>query len=114
MKKTIILLLSLISVLVLLVRFSPNILELVFGIKPKSGLSILSQPTEATVFIDGEEVGKTPYESKDLVVKQYIIKLEKDQALWQGKVSLNSGALTVINRDLAEEIAFSSREILSF
>lgn len=113
MKKTIILLLSLISVLVLLVRFSPNILELVFGIKPKSGLSILSQPTEATVFIDGEEVGKTPYESKDLVVKQYIIKLEKDQALWQGKVSLNSGALTVINRDLAEEIASSSGEILS-
>lgn len=113
MKKTIILLLSLISILVLVVRFSPNILDMVFGIKPKSGLSILSQPAEATVFIDGTEVGKTPYENKDLTVKQYLIKLEKDNRVWQGRVNLNSGTLTVINRDLAKEIASSSGEILS-
>lgn len=113
MKKTIILILSLISILVLLVRFSPQIVETIFKIKPKSGISVLSLPSEAAVFIDEVEVGTTPYENKDLEVKEYLIRLEKDRSIWQGKISLKGGTLTVINRDLSEKVASSSGEILS-
>lgn len=113
MKKTIFFILSLISLLILLMRFTPKITENILGIKPKSGISILSQPTEATVFIDGKEVGRTPYENKDLEVREYLIKIEKDHSEWIGKVNLNSGTLTVINRDLSPDVASSSGEILS-
>lgn len=113
MKKTVFFILSLISILILLMRFTPTITERVLGIKPKSGVSILSQPAEATVFIDQKEVGRTPYENKDLEVKEYLVKIEKDNTLWQGKVSLNKGTITVINRDLSPNTASSSGEILS-
>lgn len=113
MKKTILFILIMVSILILVIRFAPQIVEKVLGIKPKSGISILSQPAEATVFIDQKEVGRTPYENKDLQVKEYLIKIEKDQSVWEGKVSLNSGTVTVINRDLAENIASQSGEILS-
>lgn len=113
MKKTIFFILSLISILILLIRFTPKFVENIVGIKPKSGLSILSQPTDAVIAIDGNEVGRTPYENKDMAVKEYLIKVEKDQAVWMGKVSLNSGTLTVINRDLSAGVASSSGEILS-
>ena len=102
-----------VSVLILAVRFAPQVTENILGIKPKSGISVLSQPSDAAVSIDGQKVGKTPYENKDLEVKEYLIKIEKDQSAWEGKVSLNSGTLTVINRDLAENIASQSGEILS-
>lgn len=102
-----------VSILILIIRFAPKISEKVLGIQPKSGISVLSQPADATIFIDGSEVGKTPYENKDLQIKEYLIKIEKDQSVWEGKVSLNSGTLTVINRDLAENIASQSGEILS-
>lgn len=113
MKKTIFFILSLVSILILIMRFTPEITERVLGIRPKSGLSILSQPSEATVSLDGQKVGKTPYENRDLQVKEYLVKIEKDNGLWQGKISLNSGTITVINRELADKIASSSGEVLS-
>lgn len=83
------------------------------GIKPKSGISITSIPDEATVFLDEKEVGKTPFEDKDLDVKEYTVKLEKDRASWQGRVKLIAQTLTIVNRDLAEDQASSSGEILT-
>lgn len=83
------------------------------GIKPKSGISITSIPEEATIFLDEREVGKTPYEDKNLDVKEYAVKLEKDKASWQGRVKLTAQTLTIVNRDLAEDQASSSGEILT-
>ena len=113
MKKILIWILILLSVVVLLLRYSSKIEETLLGIKQKSGISVLSIPDQATVFLDGKEVGKTPYEDKNLDVKQYSIKLEKDNALWQGNVKLTSGTMIVINRDLAKDQASSSGEILT-
>lgn len=113
MKKTFLWILVLISLLLLLMRYSGKVAEMVFGIKQKGGISILSQPDGAQVFLDKAEVGKTPYENKDLDSKEYLIKLQKDAKNWQGKVTLTAGTLTVINRELSENIASSSGEILT-
>lgn len=113
MKKIIVWILILISILVLLVRFSSKAAEIFFGIKQISGLQVLTVPEGATVFIDGKEAGKTPFEDKNLDVKDYLIKLDKDGATWQGKVKLSAQTVTIINRDLNLEQASSSGEILT-
>lgn len=113
MKKTILWILILISALSLIIRYSSNIGEIFFGIKQKSGISIFTMPDGATVFLDGKEVGKTPFEDKNLEVRLYDISLNKDGAYWQGKIKLNGGTLSSISRDLAKDQASSAGEILT-
>lgn len=113
MKKILIWALVLLSVVIMLVRYSAEISEVLFGVKQKSGISILSTPSEAAVFLDGVEAGKTPFEDKNLAVKEYDVKLEKADLLWLGKVKLTSGTVTVINRDLAKDPASQSGEVLT-
>lgn len=113
MKKVLIWILVLISILVLLIRYSSKMAEVFLGVKQRSGISVLSIPEEATVFLDEREVGKTPYEDKNLEHKEYIVKLEKEGASWQGKVKMIAGTLTIVNRDLARNQASSSGEILT-
>lgn len=112
MKKIFIWILLLISIAALMIRFSSTVEELVLGIKPKSGMSILSTPDGATVFLDGKEVGKTPYESRDLEVREYLVRISKEKYGWQGKVKLVSGTVTVINRDLSADFSSQAGEVL--
>lgn len=113
MKKIFIWILILLSVVVLLIRYSSKIEGILLGIKQKSGISVQSTPDQATVFLDGKEVGKTPFEDKNLDVKQYSVKIEKNGATFQGNVKLTAGTMVVINRDLAQGEASSSGEILT-
>lgn len=113
MKKVLVWILILFSIVIILIRFSGKIEETVFGIRPKSGISILSTPDAATVFLDSKEVGKTPFDNKDLEVKGYQVALDKDGASWQGKIKLTPRTVTIINRDLASNQASSSGEILT-
>lgn len=113
MKKTIVWLLILISAISLIIRYSGTLAEILLGVKQKSGISVFSLPDGATVYLDGKEVGKTPFEDKNLLVKQYDIKIEKDGAYFQGKIKLNGGTLTSISRDLAKDQASSAGEILT-
>lgn len=113
MRKTIFLLLLLISVVVLLVRFGETEFKNVLGVRERGGINVLSVPEGAQVFLDNQEVGKTPFEDKDLAVKEYLLKIQKDNLVWQGKISLASGTITAVNRDLASEIASSAGEILT-
>ncbi len=112
MKKVLVYTLVVISILVLMLRFSNFIID-ALGIKQKSGISITSTPQDATVYLNTVEVGKTPYETKDLEVGDYNVKLEKDQAVWQGSVKLNGGVVSIINRDLAKDITSSAGEVLT-
>lgn len=112
MKKAIVWILVLLSIVVLLVRYSSKLGEVVFGIKVKSGLSVLSTPGQAKIFLDGREVGQTPFEDKNLEVRGYDVKIDKEGASWQGKIKLTPGTVAIINRDLARDIASSSGEIL--
>lgn len=113
MKKAIIWILVLISVLVLLVRFTDKGAEALLGIKHKSGISVLSNPEGALVFLDGVEAGKTPFEDKNLEVREYTVKVDKDGNIWQGKIKLTSGTIAVVNRDLAHDTSSQSGEVLT-
>lgn len=113
MKKILVWFLVFLSLVALLLRFSDKWAELFLGVKKTSGISILSEPSEATVFLDGQEVGKTPYEDKNLAVKEYTVRLEKDKASWQGKLKLNAGTLLAVKRDIATDSASSAGESLS-
>ncbi|MBI4038801.1 PEGA domain-containing protein [Candidatus Daviesbacteria bacterium] len=113
MKKVLVWILVFISIVAILLRFSPKLGEVFLGFKPTSGISILSEPSGAMVFLDNKEVGKTPYEDKNLLVKDYTVRLEKDQASWQGKIKLISGTAVIVERDLATDSASSAGEILT-
>ncbi len=113
MKKTLLLLLLLISVVVLIVRFGGKEFRGLLGAGEKSGINVLSVPEAAQVFLDGNQVGQTPFEDKNLINKQYLLKIQKDNLKWEGKVSLTPGVVTVVNRELTSDIASSAGEVLT-
>lgn len=120
MKKVIVWFLVILSLTALLLRFSGTWTQIFFGVKQTSGISIYSLPSEATVFLDEKEVGKTPYDDKNLDTREYTVKISKDQASpdligasWSGKVKLRPGTVTVINRDIALDSASSAGETLT-
>lgn len=113
MRKFFVWLLILISLAAILLRYSDKLAEVIFGIKKTSGISVISTPSDAAVFLDNKEVGKTPYEEKNLDVKDYTLKLDKAGATWQGRVKLIEGTVTVVNRDIASDSASSAGETLT-
>lgn len=117
MRKTFFISLIILSIFVLIIRFVPSLpapFLNIFGYKTKTGLQITSQPDQATVFLDGSEMGKTPYQNENLEAKEYNVKLKNDEKIWQGNVKLLGGALAVVNRELSVGIASSSGEVLTF
>lgn len=91
---------------------------LVGYLRPKgAGLSIETLPT-ATVFIDGVQVGRTPYEETmkpgEVVLKLVPDSFEKPLAAYETRVTLASGVKTVIKREFGESDDSASGEIVSF
>ncbi|MCG2692215.1 PEGA domain-containing protein [Microgenomates group bacterium] len=86
--------------------------------RKKSALSVSTTP-QATIFLDGEFLGQTPYYNEKLKPGDYVLKIVPEssgQALnpWEGRVTLSPGILTVVNRELGLTQDDSSGEILSF
>ncbi|MBU2051839.1 PEGA domain-containing protein [Patescibacteria group bacterium] len=86
--------------------------------RKKAALSVNTTP-RASVFLDGEHLGQTPYYSEALKAGEFVLKIVPEstgQALtpWEGRVSLAPGILTVVNRELGLTQDDSSGEILSF
>ncbi len=82
-----------------------------------AALQISSTPT-ATVFLDGNSVGITPYFDDQLTPGEHTVKLvpeaTTDQLVsWESKVTLVANILTVINRTLGSSEDSSSGETLS-
>ncbi|MBI4067751.1 PEGA domain-containing protein [Candidatus Gottesmanbacteria bacterium] len=80
------------------------------------GLRVVSTPT-ASVFLAEKLLGRTPYEDK-LKSGEYIVKLipegnNNSATTWQGKVTLNPGVLTFVNRELGSTDLNSAGEILT-
>lgn len=99
-------------VLVLLTFFLVNYL------KPKvAGIYIDSSPM-ATVYIDGSEVGRTPYEKTynqgEVVIKLIPDSFEVPLVPYETRVSLVTGVQTVIRRNFGETDEVSAGEIVSF
>lgn len=112
MKKSFFLVLVFISIVVLSIRFGSQPLSALLGYQVKAGLKVTSMP-EATVFLNGKEVGNTPYQDENLQAGDYRVKLEVDKSSWEGSVNLSQGTLSVVNRELAETTASSSGEVLT-
>ena len=111
MKKSIFLVVVIISAVILVTQLGSQQITEMFNLQARSGLKITSTP-EAAVFINGLEIGKTPYEDDNLSVGEYMVKLTNKNSSWQGKIQLTKGTLSIINRMLAPSIASSSGESL--
>lgn len=97
--------------IILIVQFGKQLFPDIFGVTPKGGLKIMAFP-EAAVYLNGLEVGKTPFSEENLNVGEYSVQLISPESSWQGKITLNKGALSVINRSLASTEATSSGDSL--
>lgn len=82
------------------------------GTTKPAALQITSTP-EASVFLDGKHVGKSPFFSDQLKSKEYLIKLSSGEASYVEKVTLSQSTLTVINRELNNNFMAQSGEILA-
>jgi hypothetical protein len=107
-----------IIVILIIVLLLGGTFFLIGYLKPKkAGILIKSEPT-ADVFINGQQVGRTPYEETreagELIVKLIPESLEKPLAPFETKVTLVSGVKTVIEREFGESVDTSSGQIVSF
>lgn len=74
------------------------------GTKKKAALQVNAEP-KATLFINGEHVGQTPYYNEALKEGDVVLKLVSESTTtassWEGKVKLTSGIVTAVARHLS-------------
>ena len=88
-----------------------------FFSKPGPGALQISTTPRATVLIDGNQVGTTPFFDDKIQPGEHTVKLIPEATTdgligWEGKVTLASGLLTAINRNFGTSDALSSGEII--
>ena len=92
------------------------LLSRVSGAGGQAVLKINSTPV-ATVFLNSQNIGKTPYEGKH-PAREYTLKLIPESSTesvtsWEGKVRLTANLLTFVNRELKDSELTSSGEMLT-
>lgn len=109
--------LSLLLILVLLFIAFVAVRFFIFDKQNEYGkLKIISSPT-ASVFLNSNMIGKTPYEEK-YKVGEYLLKLipettATDTASWNGKINIYKNSLTYVNRELGSSDIASAGEIFT-
>jgi hypothetical protein len=102
MKRKIFFLVSLVGLVILVASFA----RFLSSRGPKLGqLRIDSMPV-SNIFIDNNNIGRTPYKEK-FNVGEYTVKLVPESAVnqlvsWQGKISVGQNSLTYVNATLSE------------
>ena len=84
-------------------------------IAKKAALQITTSP-QATVFINGQHVGQTPYDTNDLKAGEITVKLVPEGqpgVSWESKVTLTPKVVTVINRRFGPTADQSSGEVFT-
>ncbi|OGD83537.1 hypothetical protein A2165_04460 [Candidatus Curtissbacteria bacterium RBG_13_40_7] len=81
------------------------------GSNKPAALQVTSTP-EASVFLDGKHLGKTPFFSDQLKAGEYLLKITVSEASFIDKITLTSGTLTVVNRELNNNFLAQSGETL--
>lgn len=104
--------LVLLAIGIVFVLFSTGVIK-----RQGSRIRIESNPA-STVYINGEQVGRTPYE-QDSKNSEIVIKLIPDStnqplAPYETKVVLTSGVKTIVRRNFGETAEDSSGEVISF
>lgn len=83
----------------------------------RAGLLIETTP-QATVYINDEQAGTTPYEETrspgEISLRLVPITAEEPLSTWETRVTLTEGIKTAVKRDFGATQALSSGEILSF
>lgn len=87
-------------------------------LKPKTaGIYVETSPA-SSVFIDGEQVGRTPYDATrnagEIVVKLVPETIDKPLSPYEVKVTLTPGVKTMIKREFGDSEETSAGEIVSF
>ena len=82
------------------------------GATRPAALQITSTP-QASVFLDGKHVGKSPFFSDQLKNREYLVKITSGEATHSEKITLSEGTLTVVNWELNNNFLAQSGEILS-
>lgn len=112
MRKIIFITLSTLGLIFIIIRFGFEPVSSLFDFKQVGGIRIEANK-ESKVFLNNQEIGKTPLQLEDLEPDEYLIKLENEISSWQGYVKVVEGTLVVVNRDLGISKAKSSGEIIN-
>src|SRR3989344_2748990 len=84
---------------------------------PKAALLVESSPN-STAFVNGEQVGRTPYEGEfsagEVVIKLIPDSFESPLAPYQSTVDLVAGIKTVVRRSFGDTDDTSAGEVVSF
>jgi hypothetical protein len=107
-----------IGVIILVVILGGLIIKNKFFSQTGKGALQVSSTPQATVYLDGEQKGVTPYFNDKIESGEHTVKLvpeagTENLVTWEGKVNLAPGIVTAINRTLGPTEAASSGEILS-
>ena len=81
------------------------------GVDKPAALQVTSTP-EASVFLDGKHLGKTPFFSDQLRAGEHLLKITISDASYVTKVTLSAQTLTVVDRELAINFLAQSGEVL--
>lgn len=76
-----------------------------------AALQVTSTP-QASVFLDGKHIGKTPFYSDQLRAGEHTLKITVSEASFVEKITLTPGTLTVVNRELANNFLAQAGEKL--
>lgn len=103
--------------LIILVLFSGLLLSGCSLKKSPAAIQVTTSPT-ADVFIDGKSVGKTPYYGNNYKEGEITLKLIPESSAgslltWETKIKLNSGVLTLVDRNFSTSETAASGQILS-
>lgn len=113
-RKKILLLISVIIVMLLVAGG-----YLLYGkLRPSVAGMLIESAPDSAVFINGEQVGRTPYDGKhvpgEIVIKLAPISFDTPLPPWETKVNLTPGVKTVIRRLISQSEAESAGETISF
>lgn len=81
------------------------------GTDKPAALQITATP-DASVFLNGKHLGKTPFFSDQLKAGTYSLKLTASEATYVSEISLRPSALTYVNRQLASNYLAQGGEVL--
>lgn len=77
----------------------------------KAGLDIATQ-TEATVYINNENKGTTPFTTEAIKPGEYDIRLENAEGSWSKKIRIESGTVYYMNINLGRDETSTSGELV--
>jgi len=104
--------------IVALLAIVGGVLYLVGVLNPKSSGILVESIPDSTVFIDGEQVGRTPYEatlkSSEIILKLVPESFETPLAPYETKIVLAPGVKTVVKREFGESDDMSSGVVVSY